>query len=343
MAKVGENHEGSAHSAGAPTVSIALCTYNGERYLEEQLRSIAAQSRLPDELVVCDDASSDRTLEIVAEFRSRVSFSVILRKNEQNLGYTGNFASALAAVSGDIVFLSDQDDIWHETKIERYLAAFASDPSALLAYGDSRLVDSSGVPLGRTLWQLLGFQPADSHALGTREGFDLVLKRGNLYCGCSMAVKRALIAEATPLPKGMPHDLWLGMLASGLGAVQLISEPLLDYRQHAAQTSGAKRPGLFSRVRRMFGSLKYYAGTSHYDRWIVEHEELEQRLAGAKVGKAQESLAAVQNKLAFLRAMQKAKSTSRWRRVSILGGEVAAGRYQRYAHGWKNLVVDLLL
>src|SRR5919199_6162917 len=111
-------------------VSVAMCTYNGERYLQEQLDSIAAQTCLPDELVVCDDRSSDRTLEIIQIFKSKVSFPVHLHINPENLGTIKNFEKAISLCTGDIIVLSDQDDVWKPHKVETILQAFAKNTKA---------------------------------------------------------------------------------------------------------------------------------------------------------------------------------------------------------------------
>ena len=99
-------------------VSIALATYNGAKYLKQQLDSFQAQTCLPDELVVCDDCSKDNTVEILEEFKETASFIVIIIQNESNLGYTGNFEKAISLCSGNLIFISDQDDVWFNNKIE---------------------------------------------------------------------------------------------------------------------------------------------------------------------------------------------------------------------------------
>lgn len=99
-------------------MSIAMATYNGARYLREQLDSFAAQTRLPDELVVCDDGSSDDTLNILEEFARTAPFQVRIFRNDVNLGYAQNFARALERCVGDLVFLSDHDNVWFEDKID---------------------------------------------------------------------------------------------------------------------------------------------------------------------------------------------------------------------------------
>ncbi len=139
-------------------VSVAMCTYNGAKYIQEQLDSIAAQSRLPDELVVCDDRSSDNTIEIVKSFGSKVPFSVSLYLNEENLGIIKNFEKAISLCTGNIIALSDQDDVWKPNKIEKILTAFAENLGAGYVFSNAELVNESLMPLGSSLWESLGIE-----------------------------------------------------------------------------------------------------------------------------------------------------------------------------------------
>src|SRR3989339_673267 len=98
-------------------ISIAMCTYNGEKYIEQQLNSFLTQTILPNELVICDDCSKDKTIEILQEFSKKAKFPVRIYLNEKNLGSTKNFEKAIGLSKGDIIFCSDQDDVWHNQKI----------------------------------------------------------------------------------------------------------------------------------------------------------------------------------------------------------------------------------
>ncbi|MEJ7615982.1 MAG: glycosyltransferase, partial [Pyrinomonadaceae bacterium] len=138
-------------------ISVAMCTYNGGRYLGEQLASIAWQTRPPDELLVCDDLSSDDSREIVSEFAARAPFSVRLLVNETNLGSTKNFERAIDLCAGDVIALADQDDIWCREKLARMEQVFAFAPEIGLVFSDGELVDERSNRLGRRVWQSLKF------------------------------------------------------------------------------------------------------------------------------------------------------------------------------------------
>src|SRR6267154_3101567 len=131
-------------------LSIAMCTYNGAAYLSEQFESLATQTRVPDELVVCDDSSTDNhTREMVAAFARRAPFAVRLFVNKQNLGSKRSFELAIRRCRGEIIFLCDQDDVWREDKLAVIERTFSSSPQTGLVFSDAELVDENLVKLDR--------------------------------------------------------------------------------------------------------------------------------------------------------------------------------------------------
>lgn len=204
-------------------ISIAMATFNGEKYLWEQLNSFAAQTRLPDELVITDDCSSDRTIGIVRKFMTVAPFEVRLDVNETTLGYCGNFNRALLNTNGDLVFLSDQDDLWFPQKIERMAAFAAEDKCGLVYMNDAELTDSDLNPLGLT-------------KLGQIDSAGL--KKTAFVMGCCVAVKRDLLKFCLPIPEAYPaHDAWIVGLAMGMGRKRIMREVLQYYRRHAENQS----------------------------------------------------------------------------------------------------------
>lgn len=131
-------------------ISIAMASYNGEKYIKGQLDSFLAQTRLPDELIITDDCSTDRTEVIVREFEEVAPFKVIFHRNEKNLGYCGNFNAALMKTTGDIVFLSDQDDVWFPEKIETMVGLAEKNPDMLVLMNDTELTDGDLNSVGLT-------------------------------------------------------------------------------------------------------------------------------------------------------------------------------------------------
>ena len=220
----------------ARKVSIALATYNGAAYLPAQLDSFLAQTRLPDELVVGDDNSRDETVALIEAFAARAPFPVRITVNNPGLGPADNFGTALTRCTGEVIFLSDQDDIWHADKIAKMLAFLDANPGCLIAVHDAALVDGEARPLGLTMGQQIA-------AAGSSAAEGLV-------AGCCMAIDARLARFYDPLPATRTHDAWLTSIVDLLGARGYLDEPLIDYRRHGGNVSQS-----------------YMSGTARASRW----------------------------------------------------------------------------
>src|SRR5437660_598353 len=159
-----------------PRLSIAMCTYNGARFLSEQLESIAVQTRLPDELVVCDDRSTDGSVEIVGDFARNASFAVRLEINASNLGSTKNFEKAIGLCQGDIIALADQDDIWYPEKLARIAEVLDKDARIGAVFSDAELIDENSRPLAGTLWSSFLFNSSEQEKFDRGQGLKVLLK-----------------------------------------------------------------------------------------------------------------------------------------------------------------------
>ena len=201
-------------------ISVALCTYNGAAFLREQLQSIVDQSVRPDQIVVCDDGSIDDTLKIAREFPCEIHTA------SAHIGTVANFDRAISLCNGDVIFLADQDDVWHPDKVATVLRSDAG-----CVFTDARLIDESGASLGRTLWQHLGFHPS-------RGLFD-TLANTNVVTGATMAFRARLREIIQPIPPDQPHDWWIALIAAATNALAPIAAPLIDYRLHERQQAGA--------------------------------------------------------------------------------------------------------
>jgi glycosyltransferase involved in cell wall biosynthesis len=204
-------------------VSIALATFQGAAHIREQLDSFAKQTRLPDELVVSDDGSRDETCNIVREFGDQAPFEVRLEVNPENIGFAANFSRALSMATGDLVFLSDQDDVWQENKIARMVELAEANPEMLCLMNDAWLADGALNPSGKTkLGQIRASGLPDSE----------------FVMGCCAALRRRLLEFALPIPALMQaHDNWLVGIADQTGRVARFAEPLQYYRLHGGNTS----------------------------------------------------------------------------------------------------------
>lgn len=241
----------------APLVSIALCTYNGERFLGAQLDSILAQDHARLEIIVIDDASTDQSWAILQRYAAADSRFRISR-NSENLGHMRNFERALAACTGDFIAPCDQDDVWMPGKISRLLAAM-NGYSAV--YCDSLFIDAAGRSLSRRV----------SDRLRRYTGRDpAVFVFFNCASGHSMLLRRGTLQRALPIPDVEAHDWWLAFVAASLDGIAYVDEVLVHYRRHDATVtslgrdrSHRERPGArqeFERRRRHLAALQSFEG-----------------------------------------------------------------------------------
>jgi hypothetical protein len=216
-----------------------MCTYNGARFLKEQLESISQQTRLPDELVICDDCSTDKTPAMLRSFAAAASFPVRLYFNDRNLGSLRNFEQAIGYAEGELISLCDQDDIWHRDKIERTKALFQSRPQLGLVFSDGDVVDENAQPLGMTLWQSIGFDPERQTMVRSSEAAKLLSVKA-VATGTTMTFRAGFRHWLLPIPSdtSLIHDGWIALMISLLAPIEMISEPLISYRIHSAQQIG---------------------------------------------------------------------------------------------------------
>ena len=229
---------GRTSTTGTTTVSIAMCTYNGARFVGEQLQSFLRQSRLPDQLVVCDDCSQDGTQELLQGFAHTAPFPVELRFNEHNLGVTRNFAQAIGACRGEIIALSDQDDVWHPEKLSQLVTLFDEHPQSGYVCSDAGLIDENGRALCGRLWEQWYISPVELLEQDG-DGTGRQLLKYNCITGCTMAFRARLRPRLIPIPTSWVHDHWICTVCELLGEHGVATpELLVSYRLHARQVCG---------------------------------------------------------------------------------------------------------
>ncbi len=217
------------------TLSVALATHNGARYVVAQLESLARQSRYPDELVVCDDLSTDDTVQLVEHFSRDSPFPVRIFRNDARLGYRKNFLKAAHLCRGDLIAFCDQDDLWHPEKLERLSKPFA-DPAVMLAFHNAAVVDRNCNPIAQTFRMMAPrtYAPLELPLWTIIPGFSQVIRRSLL----DFSAVHARSVDTYCPTECMPHDQWFQFLGSVFGAIAYIPEQLASYRQHGANTSG---------------------------------------------------------------------------------------------------------
>jgi glycosyltransferase involved in cell wall biosynthesis len=315
-------------------ISIALCTYNGAAYLSEQLDSFARQTRLPDELVVCDDASSDDTRGLVQRFASQSPFPVRLIANPRNLRSTKNFEQAISLCHGDIICLSDQDDSWEREKIERIESFFRHQPDAGFVFSNAWLVDHSLVALDGSLWEAVGFSRAEQQRF-LRYGFGTLL-RWNRVTGATMAFPARMRSLVLPIPANWVHDAWIALVLAAVGAGYPLDGKLIRYRQHISQQIGERRRSWLSEYR-----IARDMPTQRHVDDVTRYQQLRDHLAGLPDVPA-ERCSHLDAKIAHLRFRASLRESRRWRAPAVLA-EFLRGRYRRVSRGWKAAAQDLLL
>jgi glycosyltransferase involved in cell wall biosynthesis len=218
------------------TISIAMATYNGARFIREQLDSLAAQSVLPSQLVISDDGSTDKTVEIVTEFARNAPFPVRVLGNDRRIGFRANFMKCANLCNGTLIAFCDQDDVWHEHKL-RILAKHFDDPDVLLACHNVALVDEHRRDLGETVHKIdrVGKSTLrDLLPFAYSHGFTQMFRRDLLPFSKYWEYSADCVQPDQP----MAHDQFYVFVAMLLGYVYYENQILASYRQHGHNATG---------------------------------------------------------------------------------------------------------
>ncbi len=203
-----------------------MATYNGERFLSEQLESILSQSYPNIEMIVVDDGSVDSTVALVESYIKRYP-AIRLYVNEENLGYIKNFEKGMLLANGEYIALSDQDDIWRKDKLALLMERIGTHE---IIYSNSLLIDDAGNSLGKYMSDIrnqINYTDCLMYTIGAWAP------------GHAMLFRKELIARCLPFPQLVTHDFWLGFVAACKGTVAYTNLPLVYYRQHSANAIGA--------------------------------------------------------------------------------------------------------
>ena len=237
-------------------IDILLATYNGEKYLAEQIESILNQTYKDINLIISDDNSSDSSLKIIEEYAKKDD-RIKVFKQEKNLGIVSNFEFLLSKVNSKYFMFSDQDDIWNENKVEKTLKKL-QDTDSDIVFTDLLVVDDKLNVLSNSYWELKGFK----NKILKSNSFE-ALYLNNYVTGCTMLMKREIISKVLPLPKNSKyvlHDYWIALITSQTGKVEFLNEPTIQYRQHKNNQVGSKKKTesikTLSEIRKLFIDVK---------------------------------------------------------------------------------------
>ena len=319
-------------------ISVALATHNGSTYVVEQVRSILAQTRLPSEIVLSDDASSDDTVQLVRReidgFNAGRSetITLVVRENKGALGVTKNFGQAISLCTSDLVALCDQDDVWVPEKLARMAGEFESRPDLTLLHANLTLVDAQLQPLGATLFSAYRVSARELQSIHSGRAIDVYVRR-NLVTGASTMFRRSLFDVAVPLPSAWVHDEWLGIVAAVSGRVDCLEEPLVLYRQHGANEIGAAKM-----------NLRHYIG-----RMVFPRTERNARLLARATEMAEHPVFSERPDMRAIALDKLAHESARWdfpasrlRRWGAVNRERKTGRYRRFGLGFQDIARDLI-
>lgn len=210
-------------------ISVCMATYNGEKYVKEQLISILSQLELHDEVIVSDDGSSDKTLEVIQSLNDqRIT---IFKNNFKNVVL--NFEFAIKQAKGDFIFLSDQDDIWDLNKVKVIYEEFKLDQKLTFVFSNANLIDGENNSIKKTFFMRI-----------PKVSFLKIIYK-NEFLGCTIAFKRKAVASLLPFPKLLPmHDWWIGINHLLYGKILFINQPLISYRRHGNNVTTGKRSSI---------------------------------------------------------------------------------------------------
>jgi glycosyltransferase involved in cell wall biosynthesis len=314
----------------AARISVAMCSFNGGRYLQEQLESIALQTRLPGELVVCDDRSTDDTLTILKRFQAEAPFAVKIIQNGQRLGSTRNFDQAIGLVRGSLIALCDQDDRWASSKVERLSAALTEDPFLGGVFSDASLIDGDGRQTGQQLFARHRFTTAKQREfVGCPTA---TLLKHDIVTGATLMFRASIRRYCSPIPATWVHDGWLAWMIALHSRLGLIAEPLIDYRVHAGQQLGVNSP--------IRGDGGAETRRQFYKRVARQFEDLLERLQAEGWSEKDVLLGKIHEKVAFLKRQSTLSPSLGVRTLQMIG---QLPSYLHYARGLGSLRNDLLL
>jgi glycosyltransferase involved in cell wall biosynthesis len=318
-------------------ISIALCTYNGSEFLEQQLNSFIHQDRQPDEVIICDDRSSDRTHEIVNDFIKRAPFKVGFVINSNNLGITKNFEKAVRLCTGDLIALSDQDDIWHPQKIRMHEKIFNNRSDIGATFSNAEVVDEILNPIGYDMWHRVNFTHNEQQKLLNGEAVSVLLKH-YIITGATMVFRADLKPIILPIPSCWFHDAWLALMTASISNVSFISEPLIKYRQHSDNQLGGIHKGLAKQIIEAFKTNR----NDYYKIELLKYSLALDRLRNiSDYYNVSENIYLLNEKIKHLQ-IRASMGRNRFFRIPCILKEIIQLGYYRYSRNWGSIAMDLL-
>ena len=322
-------------------LSIAMTTYNGGAYVREQLESFAAQTRLPDELVVCDDVSTDDTVSQVEAFASTAPFEVRIERNPTNLTTTPNFEKAIGLCTGDVIFLSDQDDVWMPEKLEAVAEHFDAHPRAGALFVNGQVCNERLEPLGHDMWEAQWFHPDEQERVRAGRATEVFVKHV-VASGNTLAFRGRYKSLVLPFPDLHDcADAWIAFLIASVSDFDILDRDLIRYRVHGQNQFGMHRHSLLEQFER----ARWQISAGIFDHGITLFSAIEERLRAQtdpELRASEETLALVRGKIDHY-TTRNGMTRGLFHRLPRIVRELRAGNYGRYSYGLKSVAQDLVL
>lgn len=314
--------------------SVALCTYNGAKYIEEQLQSILTQTVKPSQIVVSDDGSTDQTLDIVRDLLDGSNIDSIITINDGEHGVAPNFLNAMRRCTCAVIFTSDQDDVWMPNKAEEMLKVFETEQNAMLVLCDGELVDAELNSLNCTVWNAVGITPQRQQE---QEWFSYLLKVP-LVTGAGMAIRRSLLDDVDTIPSAWLHDGWLGWAAVIRQGFRICPQRLFLYRQHVSNVEGMAAQNVFTRLINWFTNMKEMEKMREirFNRYDSLWQKWGQRFAPRQ----QQQLKQCRD---FWCTLKELKLRNVFARIYIIIKMYRTGVYSHYYTGLRGMLRDIIL
>ena len=315
-------------------LSIALTTFNGSEYLAEQLSSFEKQTRRPDELVVCDDGSSDDTFDQLEAFARRAPFEIRIFRNSARIGPTENFARAIALCEGDLIALSDQDDVWCPEKLARMEYLILKDSLVGGVFCNALIVDERLRPCGLEMWDRVDLSGESRRQVEEGCALPVLLKRYRVQ-GATLMFQAKLTTTILPIPEGWSHDAWIAVVTASLFKLRGIPLCLQKYRQHGGNVVGAGSGGFLEKLQKGWTPTR----ATYYQAEITKYSVLLNRLRETTIV-PDHAIQLISEKLRHLSA-RAAFPRGLVPRCTAIIREWRAGGYRRYATDWRSVLLDL--
>lgn len=316
-----------------------MATYDGDPFVAEQLQSFAVQTRLPDELVVCDDGSRDDTVAQLESFAKRAPFEVRVVRNPQRLGPSANFEKAVSLCSGEILFLADQDDVWNPHKIERLCGVLEAEPEVGAVFSNGLVADSELCSLGTDLWEAQFFTPLEQRQVREGRVVEVFLKHV-VAAGTTLAFRTGYRDLYLPFPDLRDcHDAWIAFVIAAVSEFRIIDEDLITYRVHGSNQFGLHKLSLREQLAQARKQLEVGAFAYAVDFFTAARERLGGAVDEREGGRI---FPLIDAKVEHSRVRDE-MSARLLARAPVILKEMLAGRYGRYSYGVKSIAQDIFL